>query len=66
MSDRQSGTVKWFNVAKGSHFSGKGQAFFYIEIRGDTVLAREYQTKDGWETGFWTPQTWTAPVAGNP
>lgn len=52
-----------FNVSKSSHFSSKVQAFFYIEIRGDTVTTREYQTKDGWETGAWAPQTWTAKVA---
>ncbi len=49
-----------FNVSKSSHFSSKTQAFFYFEIRGDNLIAREYQTKDGWETGTWAPQTWTA------
>jgi len=23
----------------------------------------EYQTKDGWKTGFFTPQTWIAPFS---
>lgn len=51
-----------FNVTKSSHFSSLVQGFFYIEIRGETVIAREYQTKDGWQSGSWTPQVWTAPV----
>lgn len=51
-----------FNVSKSSHYSGLKQALFYIEIRGDSVTAREYQTNDGWQTGFWTKQVWTAPM----
>ena len=51
-----------FNVSKSSHFASKTQAFFYIEIRQNLVTVREYQTKDGWESGSWTPQKWTAPV----
>jgi predicted phosphodiesterase len=51
-----------FNVTKSSHFSSMVQGFFYIEIRGETVTAREYQTRDGWQSGSWTPQVWTATV----
>jgi cytolysin (calcineurin-like family phosphatase) len=51
-----------FNVTKSSHFSSMTQGFFYIEIRGDTVTAREFQTRDGWQTGAWTPQVWTVSV----
>lgn len=47
-----------FNVTKSSHFSSLAQGLFYMEIRGDTVMAREYQTKDGWKSGAWTPQVW--------
>jgi predicted phosphodiesterase len=54
--------IPTFNVDNSSHFAGKAQAFFYFEIRGDTLTAREYQTTDAWATGSWTPQTWTAPV----
>ncbi len=54
-----------FNVTKSSHFSSKNQGLFYFEIRGDIVTAREYQTKDGWETGAWTPQTWTAKASNS-
>lgn len=51
-----------FNVTKSSHFSSMSQGLFYIEIKGDSVTAREYQTKDGWQSGTWTPQTWTASL----
>lgn len=52
-----------FNVSKSSHYASKSQAFFYLEVRSDIVVAREYQTKDGWDTGMWTPQSWSAPIA---
>lgn len=52
-----------FNVSKSSHYASKTQAFFYLEIRDDRVTAREYQTKDGWVSGGWTPQSWSAPIA---
>lgn len=55
-----------FNVSKSSHYSGKGQAFFYMEIADGNVTAREYQTKDGWETGAWTPQMWSAEFSKRP
>jgi predicted phosphodiesterase len=54
--------IPTFNVDNSSHFAGRQQAFFYFEIRGDGLIVREYQTTDAWETGTWTPQTWTAPV----
>ena len=56
------GGVAVFNVDNGAHFNSQTQAFFYVEISGKQVLVREYQTEDAWETGKWTPQTWTAPV----
>jgi cytolysin (calcineurin-like family phosphatase) len=56
--------IPTFNVDNSSHFAGQQQAFFYFEIRGDGLIVREYQTTDAWETGTWTPQTWTAPVTG--
>lgn len=46
------------NVAKGAHFSGPTQAFFYIEATAKELLVREYQTMDSWKTGSWTPQVW--------
>ncbi|VTT98755.1 Metallophosphoesterase OS=Pirellula staleyi (strain ATCC 27377 / DSM 6068 / ICPB 4128) GN=Psta_1259 PE=4 SV=1 [Gemmataceae bacterium] len=54
--------IPTFNVDNSSHFSGKQQAFFYFELRTDGLVAREYRTDDAWETGEWTPQTWTAPA----
>lgn len=54
--------VPTFNVDNSSHFGGKQQAFFYFEFRTDGLIVREYQTTDAWETGTWTPQTWTAPI----
>ncbi len=55
--------IPTFNVDNSSHFAGDQQAFFYFEIRDDGLVVREYQTADAWETGSWTSQTWTAPVA---
>lgn len=51
-----------FNTDNASHFAGNAQAFFYVELRANLLTVREYQTKDRWATGFFTPQTWTAPV----
>jgi len=51
--------ISVFNTDNASHFSGPAQAIFYVEATGDQVTVREYQTKDGWETGFFTPQKWT-------
>lgn len=54
--------IPTFNVDNSSHFAGRQQAFFHMEIRGDTVTAREFQTADAWETGSWTNQAWTSPI----
>jgi len=54
--------IPTFNVDNSSHFSGQQQAFFYFEVRADGTTVREYHTEDAWETGEWTPQTWTAPI----
>lgn len=52
-----------FNTDNASHFSGDAQALFYVELYDKQLLVREYQTKDGWQTGFFTPQTWFTPLA---
>ena len=59
--------IPLFNVDNGSHFAGREQAFFYFEVNGDTLTAREYKTADAWETGTWTPRTWstTRPEIGS-
>ncbi len=51
-----------FNVDNSAHFSWPDQAFFYVEVHGDSLLVREYATLDRWKTGTWTPQTWSAPL----
>jgi hypothetical protein len=53
-----------FNSDNASHFSGDAQAFFYVELYADRLVVREYQTKDRWTTGSFTPQYWSVPVAG--
>ena len=50
--------VPVFNVDNGAHFASKEQAFFYFEVSSNQCLVREYFTKDGWESGAWTPQSW--------
>lgn len=54
--------VAVFNVDNASHFSGPAQAFFHVEVRGDGLTVREFETRDGWQTGSWTPQIWKASV----
>ena len=54
--------VAVFNVDNASHFSGPAQAFFHVEVRGDGLTVREFETRDGWQTGQWTPQIWKASV----
>lgn len=52
--------IRVFNTDNASHFASDAQAFFYVESRGGKLLVREYQTKDRWQTGFWTPMSWNA------
>jgi hypothetical protein len=47
-----------FNVDNSSHFSGREQAVFYVEIGDDGLRVREYATRDGWRTGSWSPLCW--------
>ncbi len=54
--------VAVFNVDNSSHFSSPAQAFFHVEVRGDGLTVREFVTRDGWQTGQWTPQIWQASV----
>ncbi|MFM7058173.1 MAG: metallophosphoesterase family protein [Planctomycetota bacterium] len=54
--------IPTFNVDNSSHFAGMQQAFFYLEVYGDRIVAREYGTKDAWQTGQWTGQVWTLPL----
>ena len=52
--------IRVFNSDNSSHFASDAQAFFYVESRGGKLLVREYQTKDRWQTGYWTPMSWNA------
>lgn len=64
-SQRAEQGIPVFNVTKCSHYLSQTQGFFYLEIGAKgNVKAREYQTDDAWESGFWTGQTWeTRPPA---
>jgi len=55
--------VDVFNVDNSAHFAGPSQALFYVELGPDGLVVREYATKDGWQTGFWTPLVWKRPAA---
>lgn len=50
--------IPLLNVDNGSHFSSGNQAFFYIELHGQTLHVRECATKDSWASHQWTPQVW--------
>ncbi|MFO0798935.1 MAG: metallophosphoesterase [Gemmataceae bacterium] len=54
--------IPTFNVDNSSHFGSPAQAFFYVEVGADRTTVREYATPDNYQTGSWTPQTWTTPV----
>lgn len=47
-----------FNVDNSAHFGMESQAFFYVELRANGLLVREYASPDRWQTGAWTPQVW--------
>lgn len=55
--------IRVFNTDNASHFSGTAQAFFYVELYERQLVVREYMTRDGWQTGAFTPQVWRSPVA---
>ncbi|MFM2093529.1 MAG: hypothetical protein RIS70_653 [Planctomycetota bacterium] len=54
--------VSVFNTDNASHFGGDAQAFFYVEVADRSLTVREYQTKDRWHSGFFTPQVWQASL----
>jgi predicted phosphodiesterase len=55
--------IPTFNVDNSSHFAGKQQAFFYFEVHANRVVAREFQTADAWENGFWASAAWETTIA---
>ena len=48
----------FLNTDNGAHFNSPTQAFLLIEVAPDSVRVREFATKDGWQSGAWTPQEW--------
>jgi cytolysin (calcineurin-like family phosphatase) len=46
--------IPTFNNDNSSHFHDNRQAMLYFEIKPDELIAREYSTKDAWESGEWT------------
>ena len=56
--------IRVFNNDNSSYFASDAQAFFYVESRGGKLLVREYQTKDRWQAGFWTPMNWNTLANG--
>lgn len=50
-----------FNNDNSSHFNSATQAFLHFEITARKLIAREFATKDSWQTGGWT-QTWQVPL----
>jgi hypothetical protein len=63
MSAKATTGLHVFNNDNSSHFAGDTQAMFYVELHDKQMLVREYQTKDAWETGSFTPEFWAAPFA---
>lgn len=51
-----------FNVDNSAHFAGDAQALFYVEVGEKQIVVREYATTDGWQSGKWTKESWTAPL----
>lgn len=55
---RVSQGIPFLNTDNSAHFSGPAQAFLHVEITRKELRVREFATKDGWQTGAWTPQIW--------
>jgi hypothetical protein len=55
---RVSHGIPFLNTDNSAHFSGPAQAFLHVEITRKELRVREFATKDGWQTGAWTPQIW--------
>jgi cytolysin (calcineurin-like family phosphatase) len=50
--------IPFLNTDNAAHFGGPTQAFLHVEVTSTDLLVREFGTKDGWQTGAWTPQVW--------
>jgi predicted phosphodiesterase len=53
----------FLNTDNAAHFHSESQAFLHVEVTGRELLVREFATKDGWQTGTWTPQVWRFDLA---
>lgn len=51
--------VPFLNTDNAAHFGGPSQALLHVEIDDRETRVREFTTRDGWQTGAWTPQVWT-------
>ena len=60
--DRVLRGVPFLNTDNSGHFGSASQGFLHVEIGPAEMRVREFATKDGWETGAWTPQTWSFPL----
>ena len=51
--------IPFLNTDNAGHFGSPSQAFLHISVSADELAVREFATRDGWETGAWTPQRWS-------
>ncbi|MAI74002.1 MAG: hypothetical protein CMM01_24315 [Rhodopirellula sp.] len=51
-----------FNGDNSSHFHGGKQAFFYVEVSGESLVVREVVTEDGWRSHGWAEQLWAKKI----
>jgi len=55
---RTAAGLPFLNTDNSAHFGSASQAFLHVEVTAAELRIREFFTKDGWETGAWTPQVW--------
>jgi hypothetical protein len=60
--DRVTEGVPFLNTDNAAHFDKPAQAILHVEIAANEMRVREFGTKDGWQTGAWTPQVWRFPL----
>lgn len=51
--------IPFLNTDNAGHFGSESQAFLQVTVTPTELLIREFATKDGWQTGAWTPQSWS-------
>lgn len=52
----------FLNTDNAAHFNSESQALLHVEVTNQNLVVREFATKDGWQTGAWTPQVWRFDV----